>query len=167
MTTRRAAGGFTRALPQDAPVELRPLRPARGGRAARRAAAKPEDGLGAQDGRGDRVRAGARLRRQPLGHRAGAGRRRLQHEVPVPGRGRAGGRAGGSLCLLGKGLHDPGPLTAPWSPAGLCPRRGPATEGGPASFGPGTAPEGCIFAVKYAPLLGWLELGEGTSLPCK
>lgn len=37
--------------------------------------------MGAEDGRGDRVRAGARVRRQPFRHRAGAGGRRLQHEV--------------------------------------------------------------------------------------
>lgn len=153
MTTRRAAGGFTRALPQDAPAELRPLRPARGDRAARRAAARPEDGLGAQDGRGDRVRTGARLRCHPLGHRAGAGRRRLQHEVPG-----ALGRAGGSLSLLGKGLLDPRPLPTPVAGVGGVPRK----------LRPGTTREGFIFAVKHALLLGWLGLvGEGASFPCK
>lgn len=35
VTTRHLPGGFTRALPQDAPAELRPLRPGRGGRAVR------------------------------------------------------------------------------------------------------------------------------------
>lgn len=186
MTTRRAAGGFTRALPQDAPAELWALRPARGGSAACRATASPEDGLGAQDGRGDRVRAGARLRRQPFGHRAGAGCRRIQHEVPG-----ALGRAGGNLGPLGKGLQDPVPLpgiatmigslaylawgpspaawpSGPWSLPGFCPPQWRAWEGGPATFGPGAAPEGFIFAVKHARLLGWFGLvGEGVSFPCK
>lgn len=59
-----------------------------------------EDGVGAEDGRSNRVRSGSRLRCQPLRHWARAGRRCLQHEVGVPAEGTGKLLLPGSFALL-------------------------------------------------------------------
>nr|XP_014334405.1 PREDICTED: upstream-binding protein 1 [Bos mutus] len=76
-----------------------------------------------------------------------AGRRRLQHEVPVPG----GGRAEASVSL-GKACTTLGLCPRHGAPRASAHRGGGQRRAAPQSSAPRAAPEGYSFAVKYAPL---------------